>query len=278
MATLILQGAKLDNSGARDVAGFIDGRVEPRTGHLRVITEAPVTAEALAALRARSPFDINPIPATFDPAGVRLFLSDMDSTLISIECADELGSFAGVREQVAEITTAAMRGEIDFPTSLRRRLALLKGLESSVLERVYEERLKLNDGAEALIEGLRRRGIKTALVSGGFTFFTERLRRRLNLDYTLANELEFADGRLLGTVSGDIVGAQAKADFLIRLCGELNIEPGAAVAVGDGANDLPMLRLSGLGVAYHAKPGTQAEADVVLNHSGLDSILAFLDS
>ncbi|MDX9739722.1 MAG: phosphoserine phosphatase SerB [Gammaproteobacteria bacterium] len=277
MTTLILQGPKLDDTGARHAAELTGGRVEARDGHLRVIADAPLAPQTLHTLRERLPFDINPMPEEFDPAAVRLLLTDMDSTLINIECADELGSFAGVREQVAAITSAAMRGEIDFPTSLRRRLALLKGLESSLLERVYEERLRLNQGAEELVAGLRQRGIKIALVSGGFTFFTERLGRRLNLDYTLANELEIADGRLLGTVRGDIVGAQAKADFLTRLCAELGIATNAAIAVGDGANDLPMLRLSGLGVAYHAKPATQAEADVVLNHSGLDAILAFLD-
>jgi phosphoserine phosphatase len=277
MTTLILQGPKLDDTGARHAAEITGGRVETRQGHLRIITDESLAPAALHSLRERFPFDINPVPEGFDPGAIRLFLTDMDSTLINIECADELGSFAGVREQVAAITEAAMRGEIDFPTSLRRRLALLKGLDSSVLERVYEERLQLNEGAEELIAGLHRRGIKTALVSGGFTFFTERLGRRLNLDYTLANELEIADGKLLGTVRGDIVGAQAKADFLTRLCGELGIEPKCAIAVGDGANDLPMLRLSGLGVAYHAKPATQAEANVVINHSGLDAILAFLD-
>jgi phosphoserine phosphatase len=277
MATLILQGPRLDDAGVRHAAEATGGRVETRKGHARIVTDAAIAAPVLHSLREQLPFDINPVPVDFNPSAVRLLLTDMDSTLINIECADELGAFAGVREQVSAITEAAMRGEIDFPTSLRRRLALLQGLDASVLERVYQERLRLNEGAEELIDGLRLRGIKTALVSGGFTFFTERLCQRLKLDYTLANELEIEDGKLLGSVRGDIVGAQAKADFLTRLCGELGIEPKAAIAMGDGANDLPMLRLSGLGVAYHAKPATQAEADVVLNHSGLDAVLAFLE-
>ncbi len=277
MATLILQGSALDAEAARQVAAASGGRVEERAAHLRVITAAPVPAQPLAALRERFGFDINPIPADFDPSAVRLLLTDMDSTLISIECTDEIASYAGIKPQVAEITKAAMRGEIDFETSLRRRLALLKGLDATLLDRVYEERLQLNPGAQTLIEGLRARGVKSALVSGGFTFYTERLRQRLHLDYTLANTLEFEDGRLLGTVSGAIVGAAAKADFLRKLCTELGIGPEATIAMGDGANDLPMMRLAGLGVAYRAKPAVQAEADVVLNHAGLDAVLAFLE-
>lgn len=278
MATLILQGPKLDGEAARQVAAQTGGRLEERARHVRVITGEPVPSQDLAALRARFPFDINPLPAGFDPSSVRLLLTDMDSTLINIECMDEVADYVGIKPQVAEITAAAMRGEIDFETSLRRRLALVKGLEVNLLERVYQEKLRLNEGAEALMQGLRARGVKTALVSGGFTFFTERLRPRLNLDYTLANELEIEDGRLLGTVRGGIVGAQAKADFLRKLCGELGIDEKAAIASGDGANDLPMMRLAGLGVAYRAKPAVQAEADVVLNHAALDAILAFIES
>ena len=277
MAILILQGPKLDGEAARQVAAHAGGRIEERTGHLRVVAVDTIPADEIAALRTRFPFDINPVPAGFDPAAVRLLLTDMDSTLINIECTDEIAAFVGIKPQVAEITAAAMRGEIDFETSLRRRLALLKDLDSALLERVYEEKLRLNQGAQELMDGLRARGVKTGLVSGGFTFFTERLRRRLSLDYTLANELEIEDGRLLGTVRGAIVGAAAKAGFLLKLCEELGIEAGAAIAVGDGANDLPMMRLAGLGVAYRAKPAVQAEADVVLNHSGLDAILAFLE-
>jgi phosphoserine phosphatase len=278
MATLILQGPKLDDAGVHHAANVTGGRVETRKDHVRIITDAAPAAPVLQSLREQLPFDINPVPPDFDPSAIRLLLTDMDSTIINIECIDELASFAGVKDQVSAITAAAMRGEIDFPTSLRRRLGLLTGLDAGVLERVYHERLQLNEGAEELTSGLHQRGIRTALVSGGFTFFTERLRQRLKFDYTLANELEIEDGRLTGTVRGDIVGAQAKADFLVRLCGELGIEHKAVIAMGDGANDLPMLRLSGLGVAYHAKPATQAEADVVLNHSGLDAVLAFLES
>lgn len=169
-----------------------------------------------------------------------------------------------------------MRGEIDFEASLRQRVALLEGLEVSALERVYEERLRLNPGAETLIQGLKARGIRVALVSGGFTFFTERLKRRLGLDFTLANVLAERDGRLLGSVEGAIVGAETKATYLTSLCRELGIHPAQAVAMGDGANDLKMLAIAGLGVAYHAKPAVRAQADTALQHRGLDAVLDML--
>ncbi|MGE0370392.1 MAG: phosphoserine phosphatase SerB [Gammaproteobacteria bacterium] len=277
MTTLILQGQALTPVLAGTIAETLHGVPEQRTGHWRVNTAATPSPDTLAGLRRQFGIDINALPPAFAPGAVRLLISDMDSTLINIECVDEIADFIGVKPQVAAITAAAMRGELDFETSLRRRIGLLKGLDASALEHVYNERLRLNPGAEALVAGLHARGAKFALVSGGFTFFTERLRARLALDYTLANNLEISEGHITGEVHGAIVGAEAKAEFLLRLCEELRIKPAQAIAVGDGANDLRMLRLAGLGVAYHAKPAVQAEADVVLNHSGLDGILAFLD-
>lgn len=278
MTVLLLHGAGLDETAARNIAGELDGEIETRAGHMRIRTAAALDTNRIAELRKRSSFDINPLPDGFDPAAVRLLISDMDSTMINIECMDEIADFLGIKAQVAEITGAAMRGEIDFETSLRRRIALIEGTGMEVMQRVYDERLRLNPGAEALIDGLRGRGIRIALVSGGFTFFTDRLKQRLGLDYTLANVFDLdAGGRISGKVPGTIVGAQAKADFLLQLCGELGIEPQQAIAVGDGANDLPMMRLAGLSVAYRAKPAVQAEADVALNHAGLDAILACLE-
>ena len=275
--TLILQGPALTPDIAGAIAGVLHGELEERAAHQRVLTRQAPPPTQLAALRGHYPIDINALPAGFNPGAVRLLISDMDSTLINIECVDEIADFMGVKPQVAAITAAAMRGELDFETSLRRRIALLKGLDASALEHVYHERLRLNPGAEALIEGLHDHGAKFALVSGGFTFFTERLRAQLGLDYTLANNLEINGGHITGEVHGAIVGAEAKAEFLLRLCEELRIKPAQAIAVGDGANDLKMLRLAGLGIAYRAKPAVQAEADVVLNYSGLDGILAFLE-
>jgi phosphoserine phosphatase len=250
---------------------------EPRSNgdHFRV-EHGAISREDLQALREACGVDINTLPDDFDPAAVRLLITDMDSTLINIECVDEIADFVGCKPQVAAITEAAMRGKLDFATSLRRRVALLEGLEISALQRVYDERLKLNPGAEALVSGLKSREIKMALVSGGFTFFTERLKTRLGLDYTLANVLAEDQGRLQGHVEGSIVGAEAKAEYLEQLCAELLITPQQVIAMGDGANDLEMLGLAGLGVAYHAKPAVSAQADVSLQYRGLDAVLDFL--
>ncbi len=275
-AILLLQGPHAGESLAGQVARSLGGRVRPTAGGWQLDLAQPPAPETLEALRARHRCDLNLLPPHFDPAAVRLVVSDMDSTFIAIECIDEIADFAGLKPQVAAITAAAMRGEIDFETSLKRRVSLLAGLPVTVLEQVYRERLRLSPGAEALVAGLHERDIAFALVSGGFTFFTERLRRRLGLDFTLANELEIEDGHLTGRVLGDIVGAAAKAAFLDRLCERLQIHPAQTIAIGDGANDLELLRRAGLAVAYHAKPALQTAADVVLDHSDLEAVLALL--
>jgi phosphoserine phosphatase len=202
-----------------------------------------------------------------------LVVMDMDSTLISIECIDEIADMQGIKPQVSEITEAAMRGEIDFAESLRRRVALLEGLEESALQRVYDERLQLNPGAELMLAELNKHGIKTLLVSGGFTFFTERLKARLGLDFAHANTLEIVDGRLTGQVLGDILDAQAKADWLTHIRGELELRPEQVIAMGDGANDLKMMAEAGTGIAYHAKPIVRTQATFALNFVGLNGLV-----
>lgn len=272
--TLIIHGERLNGSLHSVMGDWLEeGELIECRGYHRLVTQRAVSDEDLAAFRRGVDFDINRIPSEFAVGRTRLVMSDMDSTLIGIECIDEVADYLSIKPQVAAITESAMRGEIDFETSLRKRVALLAGLEAETLERVYEERLFLNPGAEALLEGLRLRGIRFALVSGGFTFFTDRLKTRLGLDYTLANRLEIREGRLTGKVEGDIVGAQAKADLLDKLCDELEISHSQTVAMGDGANDLVMMRRAGLSVAYHAKPTVQEHASCALNHGGLDCVL-----
>lgn len=244
--------------------------------HYRVDHPTLLSRKELDSLREALGIDINTLPEKFDGKNVRLLITDMDSTLINIECVDEIADFVGIKPQVAEITEAAMRGELDFAASLTRRVALLRGLDASALERVYSERLAPNPGAQALITGLQKRNIKVALVSGGFTFFTERLKQRLGLDYTLANVLEIENGKLTGKVEGDIVGAEAKAGFLQTLCDEGSFSPQQTIAMGDGANDLQMLGIAGLGVAYHAKARVQEVADVAIHYGGLEKALDFL--
>jgi phosphoserine phosphatase len=206
-------------------------------------------------------------------ADLKLLAMDMDSTLITIECIDELGSYLNLKDQISSITAQAMRGEIDFPESLRKRVALLAGLGEEVLEDVYDEKLRLSPGAETLVEACRKQGIKLLLVSGGFTFFTARLKQRLELDETLSNMLEIDNGRLTGRVLGGIVDADAKAAKFRQLARRLGAKPGQTVAIGDGANDLKMMAEAGVSVAYRAKPVVRAQATHALNYSGLDGVL-----
>ncbi|MGF6920843.1 phosphoserine phosphatase SerB [Paraburkholderia sp. 40] len=206
-----------------------------------------------------------------------LVAMDMDSTLITIECVDEIADFCGLKAEVAAITEAAMRGEIeDFNESLIRRVALLKGLDASALERVYEERLRLSPGAERMLAGAKQAGLKTLLVSGGFTFFTAKLKTRLGLDFTRANTLEIIDGKLTGNVMGEIVNADVKARTLRETCATLGIEPSRAIAMGDGSNDLKMMAEAGLSVAFRAKPVVREAASVSFNFVGMDGLLRLI--
>lgn len=214
--------------------------------------------------------------------GFKLIAFDMDSTLINIECVDEIADAVGRKEEVAAITEAAMRGEIaDYKESLRRRVALLEGVTVADMEQVYTERLQLNPGAEELVRACKEAGLKTLLVSGGFTFFTDRVRDKLGIDYTRSNVLEIRSGPNCGELTGrmvdqpwgDICDGAEKRRMLLETCASLGISPKDAIAVGDGANDLPMMGEAGLSVAYHAKPKVREQAMVAINRGGLDRLL-----
>ena len=210
-----------------------------------------------------------------------LIAFDMDSTLINIECVDEIADAVGKKAEVAAITEAAMRGEIaDYKESLRLRVALLEGVSVQSMEEVYAQRLQLNPGAAELVGACKAAGLSTLLVSGGFTFFTDRIRDRLGIDHTRSNVLEVREGLLTGRMVeqswGDICDGEEKKKMLLQTCAQLGLRPQQAIAVGDGANDLPMMGASGLSVAYHAKPAVRAQAMVAINEGGLDRLLEVL--
>ncbi len=211
-------------------------------------------------------------------ADYRLVAFDMDSTLINIECVDEIAEAAGRRREVSAITEAAMRGEIaDYKESLRLRLALLKGVPESALHEVYSKHLQLNPGVERFVQACRAAGCKTLLVSGGFTFFSERVRHRLGLDFARANSLGVANGRLTGTLFdrpwGDICDGAEKRRVVLEVCELMGISTDQAIAVGDGANDLPMMSVAGLSIAYHGKPAVRGQAMISIEQGGMDRAL-----
>ena len=259
-------------AGARNVVALSTGAYRCEGVAFSEALKAAVEAECEPAR----------LDCTFIAAGRKLsdfglVAMDMDSTLITIECIDEIADMQGLKPQVAEITEAAMRGDIEFRESLTRRVALLKGLDASALQRVYDERLRLSPGAGNMLAAVKAAGLKTLLVSGGFTFFTDRMKARLGLDYAHSNVLEVVDGKLTGKVVGGIVDADEKRHTVERACAELGISPRKAIVMGDGANDLKMMGISGLSVAFRAKPVVRTQADVALNFVGLDGILPLFE-
>lgn len=276
MNTIIFHQDTLSNSQLETIEQLLNARPQKksRSYHLKI---QQVTDDQLEQLKETLKIDINVLPADFDPSQIKLLISDMDSTLIGIECVDEIADMMDLKPQVSAITEAAMRGELNFESSLRQRVGLLKDLPTAALQKVYDERLVLNPGAEIWIDGLKAKGIAFALVSGGFTFFTDRLQQQLKLDFARSNRLKIKDNKLTGEIDGNIIGAEAKAEFLHELCEQLNITPKQVIAIGDGANDLLMMQAAGLSIAYHAKPKVQQNSMASLNLSGLDSVLDFLD-
>ena len=236
-----------------------------------IVEEGFSLSEADAALLNSRQIDHAVLPdMAFGELG--LIVSDMDSTLITIECVDEIAGGVGLKDRVAEITERSMRGELDFEQSLRSRVALLAGLDERVLAEVYENVLRLSPSAEFLLDECKAHGVKFMLVSGGFTFFTERLQQRLGFEYQHANVLEIENGKLTGRLKGRIIDAQAKADLLREYRSRLGLQPHQVLAMGDGANDIPMLKEAGIGVAYRAKPKAQAVADACINFGGLERV------
>src|SRR5712692_3173389 len=273
MSYLVIQGLEVETPDLKEIAKLAGSTRIEKIGRNAFRLHDYKTQDGVAAYCANAKLDFAFVPVPRKLSDFGLVAMDMDSTLITIECIDEIADIRGIKPQVAAITASAMRGEIEYHESLRRRLALLEGLDETALQRVYEERLKLSPGAERVLERLRSLGIKTLLVSSGFTYFTERLKHRLSLDYTLSNELEFKNGKLTGKVAGRIVDAQIKAAKLRELRDSLRLSREQIITFGDGANDLAMMAEAGVSIAYHAKPVVRDKATYCFDHVGLDGLL-----
>lgn len=280
---LVIQAPALDAGAITQVAALSQSfhtlRLSPFAVRLLNVRHDADTRAAVSDWCDTHAIDYAWMPAGSLFADYRVLAMDMDSTLINIECIDEIAAAVGRKAEVSAITEAAMRGEItDFAESLRRRVALLAGVPASALEDVYTQRLRLNPGAGQLLEAAHAYGLRSLLVSGGFTFFTERLRARMDITAAHANTLEVRDGVLTGQVLGDIVDAQAKQRLLLAFAEEGGVDAATqSIALGDGANDLKMLGAAALGVAYHAKPVVRAAAGLALTVSGLDGVLNWFE-
>lgn len=280
---LVIQGTEVTNADLRQLAKLSSAyRIEAIAGvtgaeqAFRLLGADPASAAAVAAHCEPVELDFGFVPQARKPGDFGLAVMDMDSTLITIECIDEIADLMGLKAPVAAITAAAMRGEIDFGESLRRRVCLLAGLPLSALDRVYRERLKLSPGTEAMLAGFKIAGVKTLLVSGGFSFFADRLAALLGLDFCAANTLAIVDGKLTGEVLGELVDADAKASWLVKIRDQLGLSTGQVIGIGDGANDLKMLAAAGISIAYRAKPVVRSQANYALNFTGLAGVLHLL--
>lgn len=255
--------------------GHVTGVMEPRRISANAVEISFVAgASPPDTRRPDGPYDLNIIAQANRHKSV--LIADMDSTIIDVECIDELADFAGVKSRVAEITERAMSGNLDFEAALDARVGLLAGLSEEALQTCYDTRINLNPGARCLVTRMNAAGGRTALVSGGFTFFSERVAKAAGFQSHQANILKVKDGKLTGTVAKPVLGQAAKAEALYRICHEQGVSAADVVAIGDGANDLAMIRVAGLGVAYKAKPALRNEADIILDHSDLSALAAIL--
>ncbi len=276
MSRLIVQHPRLSEEAVAAFSAAVGTVPAHRTMSLARWHDVAIDGEQVTQMGQALGVDAEIVAAGLRAEDFRLAVFDMDSTLITIECVDEIADFAGRKAEVSAITEAAMRGEIaDYDESLRRRVALLAGLPSQTLDQVWTERVRLSPGADTLIAGLKQAGLRTLVVSGGFTYFTERLKTRLGLDWARSNVLEIIDDRLTGKLLGPIVNAQLKRRIVEQVCSQIGISPAQAIVVGDGANDLQMMSIAGLSVAFHAKPVVRNETTHAINQCGLDAILNY---
>jgi phosphoserine phosphatase len=274
---LVIQGKAINMAHRTHVLRLLAShaqfnKIAPNAYYLSIDDKAQNDFSAVRSFCLHESIDIALVPDKYQLSNFGLCVMDMDSTLINIECIDEIADMMNIKPQVSAITERSMRGEIDFSTSLKERVALLKGLDKMALRRVIDERLQPNPGAVEWIAACKANNIKTMVISGGFTLFANHVKDLLGLDYAVANTLEIVDGKLTGNVLGEIVDADRKAQDLANLRDKLGLSIHQTIAIGDGANDLKMMQVAEVGVAYHAKPIVQKQATYALNHSGLDGI------
>lgn len=274
---LILQGINPKEADIKQIAQQVNAgnlqQINAQVWRCDHVNDEPSVQDQAKTLALQANLDIAFMPDNAQFSDYKLVAMDMDSTLIQIECIDEIADMYGLKAEVAKITEASMRGELDFNASLTQRVGLLKGLDANALQKVYDERVTLSPGADIMLAAARAAGLKTMLVSGGFTFFTDRMKTRCQLDYSFANVLDIVDDKLTGKVVGDVFNAESKQEKVEMVCRELGCSTQQAITMGDGANDLKMMSVSGLSVAYHAKPKVRAAAKVAFNFVGLDGLV-----
>lgn len=270
---LIIQGLNVLNSDLRTLAKLTHAdAIEKITAQAFRLTNANQTEE-LSEYCTEAELDFAFVDAHKKLSDFKLIAMDMDSTLLAIESIDEIADMHNIKPQVAEVTLQTMRGEISFEESLMRRTELLQGVHQDKLQKVFDERVRLSPGAERLLQQAKKHGLKTMVISGGFTFFTDRIKTKLNLDFAAANVLDIENGELTGKVVGKILGREGKAEILKQMQTQLNINREQLIAIGDGANDLGMMSEAGVSIAYHAKPIVKQHATYSINYVGLDGIV-----
>ena len=270
---LVIQGFDVETHDLKEIAKLVRASGIERLADTAFAVKDAQRHDDVASMCERAQLDFGYVPEDRKLEDFRLLVMDMDSTLITIETIDELANLVGFKAQVAAITESAMRGEIEYNESLRRRVAVLKDLGADALQRVYDERVRLTPGANKLLARVRSCGLKTLLVSGGFTYVTDRLQQRLGLDYTRSNCLEIVDGRLTGQLIGDIVNADGKRDALLEVRERLGITKAEVIGIGDGANDLEFMAECGVSIAYHAKPIVRGQTTYAINHVDLAGVV-----
>ena len=272
MRTLIFHSLKA--SAAKKLALKLSGEIELRKNHYRIHTEKNFDIENFRLLNN---VDLNVFDNNFDYQNIRLMVSDMDSTLISVETIDEVAKEVGLEDEISLITEEAMQGHLDFTESFIKRLQILKDTNISNFESVYCKKIKLSSGAQDLINYFKSNQIKTAVVSGGLKFFAEKLQSRLGIDNCRANDVEIINQSITGNIIGDVIDAKAKAQYIGELCDHYNLENNQVIAMGDGANDIEMMKVAGLSVAYHAKPLLKEHCNIQINLGRLDSLIDFFE-